>query len=308
MEPRGDLGWIEEFLNYLNYEKNYSPRTLSAYRDSLVGFECFWRSIDDVLTWETVTSDIIRDWVMHMMDGGLKTSSVSQHLSAVRSFYKFLLRREYVKKDVAYSVVAPKREKVLPVFIPQSDMMRLFTEKDFTPDYVGQRDRMILMTFYATGIRASELINLDVSDVDFSLMQIKVMGKRSKERIIPFSQTYAECVRRYLDLRAQHIQKCEEKGMDVCKALFLTTSRAKRVRYGDVWKVVQSNLSLVSDQKKKSPHVLRHSFATSMLNNDADLRSVREMLGHESLSTTDIYTHVLFEDLKKAYKKAHPRE
>lgn len=296
--------WPEDFYTYLRQEKNYSEKTLSAYRVSLVGFECFFCNQDSSLTWSTITSDNVRDWMMERMDEGYKSTTVALGLSAVKSFYRFLLVRGYISKDVTYLVKGPKVEKSLPRFIPEDDMQQLFEKVVFTPDYIGQRDRLVLTILYATGIRAAELIGLDLSGVDLGLKQIKVLGKRNKERIVPISNHLCEMIGGYLRLRNDYVTSlgCEDTGS------FFLSKRGQRIRYAHVWKIVTSNLSLITDQKKKSPHVLRHSFATSMLNNEADLQSVKELLGHESLSTTEIYTHVLFEDLKSAYKKAHPRE
>ncbi len=236
---------------------------------------------------------------MQMMDEGLKATTVAKNLSGVKSFYRYLLRMGIVEKDPAFRLNPPKRERTLPGFIPEGEMDRLFGEVQFTPDYNGQRDRLILLMLYSTGLRAAELISLDVEDVDLNQCQLKVTGKRNKQRIVPFGPELKAAVEKYLMQRG-------ETGEE--RAFFLNRRKTQRINYGDVRQTTTRNLALVTDQKKRSPHVLRHSFATAMLNHDADLMSIKELLGHESVGTTEIYTHMVFEDLKKAYKKAHPRD
>ncbi len=290
---------LSRFIDYLRYERNASERTLTTYRDCLEKFQAFWCSLDSELTWETISTDIIRMWIMQMMDEGLKATTVAKNLSGVKSFYRYLLRMGIVEKDPAFRLNPPKRERTLPGFIPEGEMDRLFGEVQFTPDYNGQRDRLILLMLYSTGLRAAELISLDVEDVDLNQCQLKVTGKRNKQRIVPFGPELKAAVEKYLMQRG-------ETGEE--RAFFLNRRKTQRINYGDVRQTTTRNLALVTDQKKRSPHVLRHSFATAMLNHDADLMSIKELLGHESVGTTEIYTHMVFEDLKKAYKKAHPRD
>lgn len=297
--------WPEEFLDYLRQEKRYSEKTLSAYRVSLVGFEFFLGTQDSALTWSGVSADNIRDWLMARMNEGYKKTTIALGLSAVKSFYRFLLMRGYVSRDVAYGLKGPKLERTLPRFVPKDDIQRLFDDVMFSPNFQGQRDRLILMFFYATGVRVAELIGLDLADVNMEMMQVKVLGKRNKERYIPFSPSLRDSIKEYIILRDEYLR---EHGRSDAMPLFISIRHCNRMNYNSVRNIVSSNLALVTNQQKRSPHVLRHSFATAMLNNGADLRSVKELLGHESLSTTEIYTHVLFEDLKAAYEKAHPRE
>lgn len=290
---------LSRFFDYLRYERNSSERTLITYRDCLEKFQAFWFSLDSGLSWETMPADVIRAWMVEMMDRGLKATTVAKCISAVKAFYRYMLRMGYIDKDPARSIRPPKRERPLPGFISEGEMDRLFGEVQFTPDYSGRRDRLILLMLYSTGLRASELIGLDVEDVDTEQCQLRVTGKRNKQRIVPFGTELREAVLSYLPLRG-------EAGEE--RAFFLNRRRTRRICYDDLRRVTVSNLSLVTDRKKKSPHVLRHSFATAMLNHDADLMSIKELLGHESVGTTEIYTHLVFEDLKKAYKKAHPRD
>ena len=291
----------DSFLDYLAYERNYSLRTLRSYRDDLNSFEDFCRNLDDSLTWELVDSDIIRQWMVAMMEQGHKEASVNRRLSALRSFYKFALKRHLLEKDPTHLLSGPKKKKPLPYFVREAEMERLLEEENFTQDFDGVRDRLILSMFYQTGVRLSELTGLDLKDVDLTQMQIRVLGKRNKVRLIPFGNDLHQLIRQYLDLRSQIV-----KEDDVVSA-FLVTGRGVRVSNNWVAEKVRYYLAQVTTLKKRSPHVLRHTFATVMLNHGADLESVKELLGHESLSTTEVYTHTTFEELKKVYKQAHPR-
>lgn len=291
----------DSFLDYLAYERNYSLRTLRSYRDDLNSFEEFCRNLDDSLTWELVDSDIIRQWMVAMMEQGHKEASVNRRLSALRSFYKFALKRHLLEKDPTHLLSGPKKKKPLPYFVREAEMERLLEEENFTQDFDGVRDRLILSMFYQTGVRLSELTGLDLKDVDLTQMQIRVLGKRNKVRLIPFGNDLLQLVRQYLDLRSQIV-----KEDDVVSA-FLVTGCGVRVSNNWVAEKVRYYLAQVTTLKKRSPHVLRHTFATVMLNHGADLESVKELLGHESLSTTEVYTHTTFEELKKVYKQAHPR-
>ena len=247
-------------------------------------------------------ADIVRQWVVEMMDKGNAATSVRRRLSALRSFYKFLLRRGLVTKDPVHNMSSPKAEKRLPAFVRESEMDRLFDGDFFPEGYQGCRDRMILLTFYTTGIRLSELVGLRQKDVDLDQMQIKVTGKRNKQRIIPYGDEYGDSLRTYFAQREEFVQ-----GKSVSDSLFLDEKTLAQMQPPKVRSIVKHYLSLVTTQQRNSPHVLRHSFATAMLNHQADLQSVKELLGHESLSTTEIYTHTTFEQLKEMYNQAHPR-
>lgn len=295
--------WIQSFIDYLRFEKNYSEKTISVYQTDLEAFEQFYQTLSNDLTWETLDKDIIRQWIVQMMDKGQCASSVNRRLSAIRSFYKFLLRRNLVSHDPAHCVVGPKKAKPLPVYLRESEMNRLLDDVSFSEDYPGRRDRMILLMFYSTGVRVSELTGLNVSDVDLSLQQLKVTGKRDKQRVIPFGEEMVQALKDYLKARSEYAAVHTASGT----ALFLNERNGERISVPKVYQSVRHYLSLVTTQKKRSPHVLRHTFATSMLNHHADLQSVKELLGHESLSTTEIYTHTSFEELKEMYNMAHPR-
>ena len=297
------MDWIKDFIEYLRYERNYSARTIEEYQSDLKAFKRFYEALDNDLTWENMPVDVVRQWVVEMMDGCNVATSVQRRLSSLRSFYKFLLRRGLVTRDPVHNMQGPKAEKKLPAYVRETEMDRLFDGDFFSPDYIGQRDRMILLTFYTTGIRLSELIGLTDKDVDLDQMQLKVTGKRNKQRIIPYGDEYGDSLRSYL---AQRDDFASQHGMQGTN-LFLDERRGNSMTPVKVRSIVKKYLSMVTTQQRNSPHVLRHTFATAMLNHNADLQSVKELLGHESLSTTEIYTHTTFEQLKEMYNQAHPR-
>ena len=233
------------------------------------------------------------------MDRGNSASSVNRRLSALRSFYRFALRRKLIEKDPAHGLQGPKKQKPLPQYLKESEMERLLDSKMWGDSYKDVLERTIIITFYVTGVRLSELIGLDDKDIDNVTCEIKVTGKRNKQRIIPFGKELAEVFAQYLQVRNTTV-----KGDSTA---FFQTEKGKRMTTAQVRSLVKKNLSKVSTLKKRSPHVLRHTFATAMLNHEAGLESVKKLLGHESLSTTEIYTHTTFEQLKKVYKNAHPR-
>ena len=290
---------VDLFLDYLKLERNYSPATVKHYRDDLKEFERFFQELDLQLSWETIDSDIVRRWMEAMMDRGNVASSVNRRLSALRSFYRYALRRNLVEKDPVHGIQGPKRKRPLPQFLKETEMDRLLDENMWTDCYKDVLARTIIVTFYETGIRISELIGLNDKDVDYINCEIKVTGKRDKQRIIPFGDELSETLISYQHRRNAEM-KCESEA-------FFRTEKGERMTDAQVRQIVKTNLSKVSTLKKRSPHVLRHTFATAMLNHEAGLESVKKLLGHESLSTTEIYTHTTFEQLKKVYKNAHPR-
>ena len=291
---------IEKFLDYLEAERNYSPRTIESYKADLEAFEQYFKTLDSQLAWESVDSDVVRGWMEHMMDGGNTASTVNRRLSALRSLYRFALVRNMVTRNPAHIVKGPKKAKLLPQFVRESDMDRLLDGTGmWNGTFEDMRARTILMMFYETGIRLAELVSLDDSAVDFVEAQIKVTGKRNKQRIVPFGPELENALEAYIEERDAQVK-------NHCEALFVD-DRGRRMTPGRVRALVKDNLQKVTTMKKRSPHVLRHSFATAMLNNDAGLESVQKLLGHESLATTEIYTHTTFEQLKKVYNKAHPR-
>lgn len=290
---------INEFLNYLKFERNRSDLTIRNYGEDLRAFKEFYGNLDSRLSWKSVDSDIIRDWMESMMDKGNNATSINRRLSALRSFYRFALARKLVDKDPVHGVTGPKKGRPLPQFLKENEMDRLLDAESWTESFEDVRDRTIIMTFYETGIRLSELIGLDDCMVDFSNRQLKVTGKRNKQRVIPFGEELLATLRDYM--------KCRDKEVDLQSEALFVTAKGQRMTSSQVREGVRKNLSKVCTLKKRTPHVLRHTFATAMLNNKAGIESVKKLLGHESLSTTEIYTHTTFEQLKREYYSAHPR-
>lgn len=290
---------INEFLNYLKYERNRSDLTIKNYGEDLRAFKEFYGNLDSRLSWKSVDSDVIRDWMESMMDKGNNATSINRRLSALRSFYRFALARKLVDKDPVHGVTGPKKGRPLPQFLKENEMDRLLDAGSWTESFEDVRNRAVIMTFYETGIRLSELIGLDDCMVDFSNRQLKVTGKRNKQRVIPFGEGLLATLRDYMKYRDKEVNRQSE-------ALFIT-AKGQRMTSSQVREAVRKNLSKVCTLKKRTPHVLRHTFATAMLNNKAGIESVKKLLGHESLSTTEIYTHTTFEQLKREYYSAHPR-
>ena len=291
--------FIDTFLKYLRFERNYSEKTIVSYRIDLKEFEDCLKKVDAEKDLVTVDADLVRSWVVGLMESGRSVATVNRKLSSLRSFYRFLLRKGIVGLDPMRKVVGPKKQKTLPSFLRVQDMDRLLDENSFSEGFEGVRDRLVLEMFYATGMRLSELIGLSDADVDFSAKLLKVTGKRNKQRLIPFGDELLSDLLEYVKIRNEALPDRDD-------ALFVRKDGGKM--YPElVYRLVRRNLSKVATLKKKSPHVLRHTFATAMLNGNAELQAVKELLGHESLATTEIYTHTTFEELKKVYEQAHPR-
>ncbi len=290
---------IDQFLDYLRYERNASPQTVQTYEESLRAFDSYLTFRDNGLSIDSVDTDLIRDWMESLMDKGNSASTINKNLSALRSFYRFALKRGLVKKDPAHAVTGPKKSKPLPQFLREGEMDRLLDGFEWDSSFNNVRARTILILFYETGLRRSELVGLDDKDVDYDAAQLKVTGKRNKQRIVPFGAELAEQLKSYQAVR-------REKFGETCGAMFLS-DKGERISGEQVYLIVRKYLSMVTSLKKRSPHVLRHTFATAMLNNGAGLESIKNLLGHASVSTTEIYTHTTFEQLKRIYKEAHPR-
>ena len=291
--------FIDSFIGYLKAERNYSVHTLRAYAGDLRSFEEFMARIDESISFFDADVDIVRAWVASLMDAGAAPSSVCRKLSALRSFYSYCRSTDASLSNPAVVLQGPKRRRKLPAFLKESEMDMLIDEVQFGEGYAACRDRMVMMLFYETGMRLSELVALDVDDIDFGASVVKVLGKRSKERVIPFGNGLKSELERYLEVRGQFANNS-------AGALFLS-SRVRRISNSLVYRMVNGRLSHVCSASKRSPHVLRHTFATAMLNNDAEIGAVKELLGHERLATTEIYTHLTFEELRRFYDKAHPR-
>ncbi len=289
----------DSFLDYLRYERNYSEKTVLAYGEDISQLREFAQEEMGDFNPAEVTPELIREWIVSLMDKGYTSTSVNRKLSSLRTFYKFLLKKGVVFVDPLRKITGPKNKKTLPSFLKESEMNRLLDDTDFGGGFKGCRDHLIIEVFYATGMRLSELIGLDDKDVDFSASLLKVTGKRNKQRLIPFGDELRESLLEYVNVRNKQVL---ERG-----DAFFVRENGERLYKNLVYNLVKRNLSKVVTLKKRSPHVLRHTFATTMLNNEAELGAVKEILGHSSLATTAIYTHTTFEELKKVYKQAHPR-
>lgn len=290
---------IDKFLEYLERELNRSQRTVESYRDDLKHFEKFARDLSDSFSWETVDADLVRNWMAQMIGEGNKATSVCRRLSALKTFYRFALSRHYVESDPVYEVQGPKKEKPLPQFLKENELEELLDKQQWGTDYNSVRARTLIIMFYETGVRVSELVGLNDEDVSFLNKELKVTGKGNKQRIIPFGDELCETLQEYIRLRDLSLERKSN-------ALFLSR-KGTRISTSNVRIIVKENLSRVCSLKKKSPHVLRHTFATAMLNHHVGIESLKKLLGHAKLSTTEIYTHTTFEQLKRVYNEAHPR-
>lgn len=292
--------WIESFLRYIQYEKSYSSCTVLSYKNDLCQFAEF--VIEQIGSFDVsrIDSRLIREWVVSMMEHKMEPSSISRKVSALRTFFKYLIRQNCLQTDPLKGVQLPKIKKNLPQFVKPVEMDRLIDEADFGNDFKAIRDKLIITMLYSTGMRRAELVGLMDEDVDFFNSSLKVTGKRNKQRIVPFGRELAKMMQEYLDARS-----CVQKMPGVNS--FFVRESGEPLYEVLVYRIVTSRLDSITTLAKHSPHVLRHSFASAMLNNGAELNSVKELLGHSSLSSTEIYTHITFEELKKNYKQAHPR-
>ncbi len=290
---------IESFLRYIRYEKNCSSHTVKSYHNDILQFQSYCAEELGVLDLLTVDLDIVRNWMVSMSEQGVQVSSVKRKISALRSFYKYLKREGKIQESPLCLLSMPKSRKKLPVYIREDQMDKLIDEVDFGSDFEGVRNRLMLVMLYSTGMRRAELVALKVGDVDFFYSVLKVTGKGNKQRLIPFGDELADMMRAYLCYRSSLVLA----GVD---AFFIRTT-GEPIYSGLLYTVVKNAVSLVSTSAKRSPHVLRHSFATAMLNRGADLSVVKELLGHSSLSSTEVYTHMSLREVMASYNQAHPR-
>ena len=290
----------ESFLQYLQIEKRYSSHTVRSYLNDLDQFFLFLTSQGQPADAVSVTSHDIRAWVVSMLDSGYSAVSVHRKISCLRVFYRYLRKEGIVKSDPLEKVSLPKRKKSLPVFVEEAALNELLDNYSFGDGLAGIRNRTIIEMLYLTGMRRAELIGLRNRDVDLAEGSIKVTGKRNKQRIIPVVKSFSERLREYTSLR-------DKDGKAAIDGWFFVTDSGNKLYDKYVYNTVNRYLAMVTTIEKKSPHILRHTFATHMLNRGADLNSIKELLGHANLSATQIYTHNTFEKLKNIYKQAHPR-
>jgi len=284
-----------KFITYLSSEKRFSEHTIKSYTTDLKQFTAFLSSefqiIDEI---HEISFQIIRTWIASLLEKGVNPRSVNRKISTLKTYFKFLIREGELIENPMMKVVAPKSKKRLPIFIEEDQIASLLNEVQFEEGFVGQRNKLIIELFYVTGIRLSELINIKISDVDFNNQSIKVLGKRNKERIIPLSSNVINDLNLFIKSNKQN------------KYLF-TNLEGDKLYNKLVYRLVNKYIGEISSVNKKSPHILRHTFATHMLNNGADINAIKELLGHANLSATQVYTHNTIEKLKTVYKQAHPR-
>jgi len=293
---------IQKFLDYSRFERKQSAHTLLALENDLGQFQTYILDVYQLILLKDISHLYIRSWLSQMMENGIGARSVARKVSSLRAFYKFMLSEELVPQNPMTRIQAPKVEKKLPVFIEERAMKELFASESVQTETQNNietwQDELVLLTYYTTGMRLSELIGLKESDVDFFRMQLKVLGKRNKERIIPITHELSEALQAFI--AAKRVE-----GLAATHLFCLANGEALYPK--KIYNMVKARLSEVTTLQKRSPHVLRHTFATHMLNNGADLNAIKELLGHANLSATQVYTHNSIERLKQVYKNKHPR-
>ena len=289
---------INQFLDYLKFEKRYSKHTILSYQNDLEQFFQYLVSQFDSPDLEIISASMVRSWLAELKEDEISSKTINRKISSLKSFYKYQLKTGVLIKSPMGTIIAPKISKRLPQFVEQIDMDHLFQHMPFSDDWKGRTERLVILLFYSTGMRLSELIQLKESQLDASHQQVKVLGKGNKERIIPISKDLIEQLQKYI------VEKPD--GANVSDHLFVSQS-GKPLQPRSVYSFIKAKLSEVTTIKKKSPHILRHSFATHLMNNGADLNAVKELLGHSSLAATQVYTHNTIEKLKDVFKKAHPK-
>lgn len=293
--------YIEQFTRYVESEKRYSPNTLTAYIKDLDQFFSYINLQYHPTSINDINHHMIRSWVVNLVDEQIKPRSINRKLSTLKTYYKFLRKENLVNADPLAKISPLKPEKKLPEFVSEEKMNFLLDDIVFENNFEGSRNKLIIEILYFTGMRLSELTELKDSDIDLNKLQLKVIGKRNKERIIPFEQNLKNSIYNYIKTRNAEFVN------DVRADNFLLTSKGRKIYKKLVYRVVNMYLSQVSTLQKTSPHILRHTFATHMLNNGADLNAIKELLGHANLSATQVYTHNTIDKLKTIYKQAHPR-
>ena len=289
----------ESFINYIRYEKRYSSHTVVAYKNDLDQFVSYYTDMIGEFNIKGVNSRHIRGWIVFLMEQKLSARTVNRKITTLKAFFKYLRKEEIIEKNPAVNLPQPKNKRKLPFFVEESKLIHLLDDGYFESDFSGVRDKLIISFFYGTGIRLAELLNLKDTDVDTNECLIKVLGKRNKERIIPYPVSINKLIFDYIYIRNMEIGNMPNH-------LFVT-EKGKPVYDKLVYRIVKGYLSKVTSLEKRSPHVLRHTYATHLLNNGADLNALKELLGHSNLAATQVYTHTTFEKLHEIYKQAHPR-
>ena len=291
---------IESFISYLSLEKNYSPHTITAYRNDLVEFKNYCRQQFQLEEINQVSYNLIRSWIVSLVESGVSNRSVNRKIASLKAYYKFLLRVGILTINPLAKHKALKTSKKIEIPFSEIEMENVISQIPFEDNFEGKRDKLIIELLYTTGIRRAELIGLRVKDVDYQAGTIKVLGKRNKERIIPLLETTKELFLEY------NLERSRLKAIEDGAYVFLS-GKGNKMYETLVYRIINKYFSLVSAKVKKSPHILRHTFATHLLNKGADLNSVKELLGHSSLASTQVYTHNSIAELKKVHFSAHPR-
>ncbi|MCU0368676.1 MAG: tyrosine-type recombinase/integrase [Cyclobacteriaceae bacterium] len=291
---------VESFIRYIQFEKRYSPKTVISYQTDLKQFENFLEKEYDGTIAQDANYGLVRSWIVSLVEDKLDNLSVNRKIACLRSYYKFLLRQEIITKDPMMKIKILKTKKKLPHFVNESDTAILLDNVNYGQGHAGQRDKLILELLYGTGMRLAELISLKEEDVNLHARTIRVLGKRNKERVIPFGESLVEVIKEYKRLRNKEVSKQEHPYL-------LVTDDGSPLYPMMVNRIVKKYLKLFTSVEKKSPHVLRHSYATHLLNKGAEINAVKDLLGHSSLAATQVYTHNSMEKLKKAFDQAHPK-
>ena len=291
---------LDRFIDYIKIEKRYSPLTIRAYFDDILQFSDFCNEQLSVKDFITVTHADIRFWIIYLLDKGISARSLRRKIASLNSFFKYCIRNEYISQNPVEGIMLPRLDKKLPEFIKETSIGSIFEPQQFDNNFSGIRDRFVLELFYATGIRLSELVGLTENSYDQEKQELRIIGKRNKERIVPLTHHLVTVLSEYMDERTKIFGQLSHKFLVVTDNGLPAYSRM-------IQRLVRKYLAKGTSLDKKSPHLLRHTFATHMLNNGADLNAVKELLGHANLAATEIYTHNTYEKLKAIYKQAHPR-
>ncbi len=292
---------LDSFINYLEYEKRSSPHTILAYRKDLEQAEEFVGLSFEGISLEASTHSELRAWVIDLVEQGLSTTTVNRKIATLRSFFKFMLRSRIITQDPTYKLKSLKNPKKLPEFVQETTIEAVLEESVYEPDFEGQRDRMVMEFLYLTGVRLSELTGLRWKDINLIEDQVKVLGKRNKERIIPLTRGLKQNIVLYKKVFEERFSKIEGN------AYFITSNRGEQAYPMMIYRIVRQYLDLFAQNTRRSPHLLRHTFATHLLNKGADLNAVKDLLGHASLAATQVYTHNSLEKLKAVFEQAHPK-